>query len=689
MAINPGDLNTVSSDQLPSAAFSLTDYITHGIGPDLKKGTIQELADFLSLYLGAIGGVGFRAVTVTDGGTLPATTQEEFILVGAGTYYNVGGGATIVCTEELNALVSNGTFWFVGVEIPINVELAGITQLIRSGFTNTTPSEDAVFTGLADTLTSANNYANSLITVQEIRIPVNDANYNVAGVSNQLISFTAITADRSVFFPPATQANQRIRIADESFTCGGSRRILVIPNGSDTISGGINSVINFPGGSALFESNGAGKWVTLSTTAIQLSAGVNTLPTYTDNANGTVTIGNGGVYTLFANTDGSGRPKSYSITGGTFTMVDGSLNYIIAKYDSTTATTSLITSTSESDANSLSSIKVFSIFRQGTVLFPRDNDKLGLALSNKLQRNAEQTNNIRVTSGTLLLSESATRIVNVSAGTAWIGGNEIPLSAVASSTANTMFFVTQTSPGVWNTTTFAPSGQYSNTQYNDPTTGLQTLSNGRYGVIFVFRSLGQGNKLAYVLGQGDYNLGQAQTATRPNNLPLVITSQMIPVGRIIIQKNASTATQIDKITDESYAFSGVTDHEVLSNLLGGDANGHYHLTQAEKDKVNISQITITTSVSITTATTDAGGLTQNGRHVIIDNGVNAINITVNGVGTGPVSYQKEGTGAITFVQGSGRTLRQVDGTAVLNGAVGSTATISSFGTIDSLRISNA
>ena len=101
-----------------------------------------------------------------------------------------------------------------------------------------------------------------------------------------------------------------------------------------------------------------------------------------------------------------------------------------------------------------------------------------------------------------------------------------------------------------------------------------------------------------------------------------------------------------------------------------------------------SQITITTAVSITTDTTD-GTYSQSGKNTIIDNGVNAINLTVNG-GVGFVSsYLKHGTGAITFVQGAGRTLIQVDSTAVLDGAVGSTATISSIGTTDYLRISNA
>lgn len=98
------------------------------------------------------------------------------------------------------------------------------------------------------------------------------------------------------------------------------------------------------------------------------------------------------------------------------------------------------------------------------------------------------------------------------------------------------------------------------------------------------------------------------------------------------------------------------------------------------------KITITTAASITTATTDAGGLGQNGRHVVINNGVNAINLTCNGGVT--ASYGKVGTGAITFVQGSGRTLVQLSGTDILNGIAGSTATLWSNGTADYLAITN-
>ena len=174
------DYTSLRLGQLPSEAISLTD--------DLKRGTVQELALFIANYASLIGGVGFKAVTVTDGQTLPATTISEFILVGKGTFYNVGGGATIVTTEELNALISNGSFWSIGVEIPINVEFAGIVQTIRSGFLATTPSENALFDALALKLNIADSTPAPLLKIDYPKLTVANDTFAipVSGVCRQV-----------------------------------------------------------------------------------------------------------------------------------------------------------------------------------------------------------------------------------------------------------------------------------------------------------------------------------------------------------------------------------------------------------------------------------------------------------------------------------------------------------------------
>lgn len=119
MAINPETTTTVKVSELASAGFNTTDLVPHEVGGYLKKGTLQDLATFIGGIISTEGSVAFKAVHITDGQTLPATTTEEFILVGPGTYPNVGGGSPITTTEPLSALVSNGTYWYIGVEIPI------------------------------------------------------------------------------------------------------------------------------------------------------------------------------------------------------------------------------------------------------------------------------------------------------------------------------------------------------------------------------------------------------------------------------------------------------------------------------------------------------------------------------------------------------------------------------------------
>ena len=112
--------------------------------------------------------------------------------------------------------------------------------------------------------------------------------------------------------------------------------------------------------------------------------------------------------------------------------------------------------------------------------------------------------------------------------------------------------------------------------------------------------------------------------------------------------------------------------------------------QTQIDAVNVNVITITTAVSINTDTV-SGAYGQHGRHVKISNGANAINLTVQTSSNADfvASYTKIGTSAITFVAGSGTTLTVMGGgSAILNGAVGSTALLVRNGNIYYLQLNN-
>jgi hypothetical protein len=104
----------------------------------------------------------------------------------------------------------------------------------------------------------------------------------------------------------------------------------------------------------------------------------------------------------------------------------------------------------------------------------------------------------------------------------------------------------------------------------------------------------------------------------------------------------------------------------------------------------INNIIISTSTSITTNTNDSLDYGQNGRNVMISNGANAINLTceISSTTNFVASYTKLGISAITFLAGAGTTLVQVDGSAILNGAVGSTACLTRTANTFYLQISN-
>jgi hypothetical protein len=142
MAIDPTTTTTIKVGELQSADFNTTNLIPHEVGGYLKKGNLLDLAHFVKDIIDAEGAIGFRAVEISDGETLPATDQEEFILVGPGTFPNVGGGATVTTTEPLNALVSNGIYWFIGVEIPITA--SGVWGTITGVLSDQTDLDDVL-----------------------------------------------------------------------------------------------------------------------------------------------------------------------------------------------------------------------------------------------------------------------------------------------------------------------------------------------------------------------------------------------------------------------------------------------------------------------------------------------------------------------------------------------------------------
>jgi hypothetical protein len=140
MAINPELITTIRVDQLPDETLSLTNLFPHTVGTDLKSATIQELVDLVATTIGVSGGVGYIAISVTDGQQLPSVPElPSFFLCGAGTFLNVNGYPDVICTENLNAVMSLTDHWELAVEIPINPLSGTVQSVTGSAVDNTDP----------------------------------------------------------------------------------------------------------------------------------------------------------------------------------------------------------------------------------------------------------------------------------------------------------------------------------------------------------------------------------------------------------------------------------------------------------------------------------------------------------------------------------------------------------------------
>ena len=140
MAINPELITTIRVDQLPDGTLNLTNKIPHTSGTVLEKASVQELVDLVATSIGVSGGVGYLALSVTDGQQLPDVPElPSFFLCGAGTFLNINGYPNIICTENLNAIMSLTDHWELAVEIPINPLSGSVQSVTGSAVDNTDP----------------------------------------------------------------------------------------------------------------------------------------------------------------------------------------------------------------------------------------------------------------------------------------------------------------------------------------------------------------------------------------------------------------------------------------------------------------------------------------------------------------------------------------------------------------------
>ena len=195
MAINPDNITTIRVDQLPEDTLNLTNDFAHSNGTDLKRATIQSLVDLVSAAIGSSSGVGYLALSVTDGQQLPdVPTDPSFFLAGAGTYLNINGYPDVICTENLNAIMSLTDHWELAVEIPINPLSGTVESVTGSAVDNTDP--------LNPVINTTSSGVESIVAGTNISVDNTDPNNPIVsatatGFGNSLWSYKAKTSATS------------------------------------------------------------------------------------------------------------------------------------------------------------------------------------------------------------------------------------------------------------------------------------------------------------------------------------------------------------------------------------------------------------------------------------------------------------------------------------------------------------
>jgi hypothetical protein len=286
-------------------------------------------------------------------------------------------------------------------------------------------------------------------------------------------------------------------------------------------------------------------------------AGLFAQPTITDNGDGSVTVA-ATTCMLYSNSDAAGGAKYYTVPQATLTPTDNASSVITISYNSGTPVYG-VSLQSALLTNFYDVIPVVTLYRMGTIIDTLSWDATANGLSEKTLQRLVRTERFVRESG-LALGEAATRYITITAGVTWNGVTRIELDAANSSTDPTTLWYHVA--GVY---TSAAITQYDNTQY-DNGTALATLTNNRYAVNWVYRQEDQSAGIHVVLGSGDYSLPQAQNSQPPASLPEIIRTNSILVGRIIVEKSATTASQIDSSFNVLFTPTATTSHSDLTNL---------------------------------------------------------------------------------------------------------------------------
>ncbi len=303
------------------------------------------------------------------------------------------------------------------------------------------------------------------------------------------------------------------------------------------------------------------------------STGISSGGIITNDMDGTITVSAGTGF-IRATDDSVAEIKftDWAIeSGANVSLVDNDMNYIYIEYNVGSPQV-VATITKRTDQNT--NILLGTVYRDGTTLHPTNGTRtaVGDHALNMISRMIDVAPFARVSGG--VLSEAGSRNVAVTAGTWWEGLEKFTTTSLDTSAAGTFGYYYSDGAGGW--TEITSSTQIDNTQYDDGDGTLGTLANNQYGAHWIY--LGNDGDYYIVYGVGSYTLTEANDAGVPANVPPHFDENHSKlIGKIIIQKSASSATSVQSAFNGQFSFESASDHGGLTGL-GDDDHTQYQKT---------------------------------------------------------------------------------------------------------------
>jgi len=253
------------------------------------------------------------------------------------------------------------------------------------------------------------------------------------------------------------------------------------------------------------------------------------------------------------------------------TFTDNTTNYIYANYNSGTPIISV--TTDSTIINTLTTTLIYGVVRQGTNLYYQSFISQNVDSNGKLRRRFIIMETFSRGQGAVI--SATNRKIALTAGSFFSGLTPITTPAFDTNVASTFTYV------YFNGTNFTrTTGQtdINNSQYINAGT-LTTMSNNHFRTDFVYLLIDNPTQLWVVQGNSEYgNLASAKLAPTPTNLPPELNGLGVIVGRVIIEKSATTLSDVASPFTTQFIAGSPTLHNQLGGLQGGTTNEYYHLT---------------------------------------------------------------------------------------------------------------